>query len=217
MRPSEELVDAELIRRIIDGDENAFSVLHDRHAASLLIYVHKRTGSLDEAQTVVQDTWLKVSQHIGELREPEKFLGWMFRIAYQLIVDLYREHRKDIKFLPLSRIADVDKALEDAAIIAHRNAEQKSVNNDLKVSLPMAIAELPDSEQVPLCLQMNGMTHKEIAQKLDITEGAVNNRLARARRKVKVLILKLNEGPKSHKPSYSKAPGEIRGGGVTPV
>lgn len=100
MGPGESLSDAELIRRIIDGDENAFSVLHDRHVASLIAYSHKRTDDSDDAQTVVQETWLKVSQHIGELREPEKFPRWIFRIAYQLIVDLHREHRKDIKSYP---------------------------------------------------------------------------------------------------------------------
>ena len=217
MRPSEELVDAELIHQIIDGNGNAFSVLHNRYKANLLAYVRKRTGNFDDAQTIVQETWLRVSQHIGELREPEKFLGWIFRIAYQLIVNMHREHRKDIKFLSLSRIADMDKALEEAAIIAHQIAEQKSVNSDWKVSLPMAIAELPNSERLPLLLQMNGMSHKEIAQKLNITEGAVNNRLARARRKVKVLILKMNEDPKSHKSSHSRALREIGREEVTPV
>ena len=216
MGPGESLSDTELIHRIIDGDENAFSVLHDRHAASLIAYAHKRTDDSDDAQTVVQETWLKVSQHIGELREPEKFPRWMFRIAYQLIVNMHREDQKRIQSASLSRISDAGNALEDAAVIEHRNAEQQSKNNDLKVSLSMAIAELPDSERLPLLLQMDGMSHKEIAQKLDITEGAVNNRLARARRKVKILtpkIIKTIEGAKPHKPSHSKAPGEIRGGG----
>ena len=189
VRASEKLGDAELIRRIIDGDGNAFSVLHDRYKTSLLSYTSKRTGNLDDAQTVAQETWFKVSQHIGKLREAEKFSSWLFRIAYQLSVDLHREHQKRIKSLSFSRFSDVDKALEDAAVIEHRIAEQQSDNNDLQTNLLTAIAGLPDSERLPLLLQMEGMSYKEIAQEINITEGAVNNRLARARAKVKVLKL----------------------------
>ena len=215
MRPSEELNDAELIGRIIDGDEHAFSVLHDQYKVKLLSYAAKRASNLDDAQTVVQETWIRVFQHIGELREAEKFSSWMFRIAYQLSVNMHREGQKRIRSVSLSRISDEGKVLEEAAVIEHRNAEQQSQNNDLKVSLSTAIAELPDSERLPLLLQMDSMTHKEIAQKLNITEGAVNNRLARARAKVKVLILKTTEGPKPHKSSHSKAPGKSGRGGNT--
>ncbi len=198
MRPSEELNDTELIGQIIDGDENAFSVLHDRYKVKLLSYAVKRTANLDDAQTLVQETWLKVFQHIAELREAEKFSRWMFRIAHQLNVDLHRKHQKRIESISLSRVSDADKALEEAAIIRHRNAEQRAENSDLWGSLIMAIGRLPDSERLPLFLQMNGMSYREIAQKLAITEGAVSNRLARARAKVKVLIPKMTEGAKRH-------------------
>lgn len=216
MGPCKELSDAELICRTIDGDEDAFLVLYDRYAASLLAYVHKRTNNLDDVQTVVQETWLKASQHIGELREPEKFPRWMFRIAYQIIVNMHRENQKRIQSVSFSPLSDAGKALVNAAVIEHRNTEQQSENSDLQVDLRIAIMKLPDSERLPLLLQMDGMSYREIAQEMDITEGAVTNRLARAREKIKILILEMIEDAKPYKPSYSKTP-EKSGGGVTPV
>ena len=77
-------------------------------------------------------------------------------------------------------------------MLAHRRDEQRQELDDLQDRLAMAIDELPHSEREPLLLQMNGMSHKEIAQVLDLGKAVVNNRLARARNRLKSLVLKTN-------------------------
>ena len=80
-------------------------------------------------------------------------------------------------------------ALEGAAVLAHRLAEQLAVHEAQKAQLFEAIAKLPNSQRRVLLLQAEGKSYKEIAQELKVSEVDVNNWLARGRAKVKMLML----------------------------
>jgi RNA polymerase sigma-70 factor (ECF subfamily) len=188
MRAGEKLSDAELVLQILEGDDNAFSLLHSRYETCLLSYAFKRMGNQEDAQDIVQETFIEVAQHLQKLREPQKFANWMFGIASRLIAGRYRERQKQVDCISLSRCANETEASDVAAVLAHRHDEQQQELVDLQEMLAIAIGQLPDSERKPLLLQMSGMSHKEIAQALGIGNVAVNNRLARARNKLRSLV-----------------------------
>ena len=73
--------DAELVVRILEGDNNAFSLLHSRYETRLLSYAFKKVGNQEDAQDIGQETFIEVAQHLQKLREPQKFANWMFGIA----------------------------------------------------------------------------------------------------------------------------------------
>ena len=208
--------DSELVRRVLAGEERAFSLLCKRHNTRLFSYVCEQTGDWHDAQDVVQETYVKVFENLGELRESKKLRSWMLRIAHRLSMDMHRDKEKRIGNISLDRIPNEANVLEVASVIEHRRGKQREEYRGFEEGLFRAIAKLPESERETLLLQIDGMSHKKIAQVLDITEAAVNGRLARARKKVEVHLLE-NDSDTPNKPSDSKDPRENRGGGNTCV
>jgi RNA polymerase sigma factor (sigma-70 family) len=117
----------------------------------------------------------------------KKFYRWLCRIAYQLIVDAYREKSKRVEFISLFDVSD-EKILEIAAVREHGRAEQLAERKELVAKLREAIAKLPESQRRALLLQAKGKSHKEIAQELKVSVTDVNNWLARGRAKLRVLF-----------------------------
>ena len=116
----------------------------------------------------------------------------MFGIASRLIARRYRERQKQVECISLSRCTNEAEASDVAAVLAHWRDEQRRELDDLRDRLEIAIDQLPDSEREPLLLQINDMSHKKIAQALGLSEAVVNNRLARARKRLKSLVPKAN-------------------------
>lgn len=186
--------DAELVDRILNGDHDAFGALYNRYATRVLTYAVKRTRNQEDAQDIVQETFLKVFQHLPNLRETGKFSTWMFGIAFKLCVDTLRQGQRHPECTSLSRVSDEAIALEAAAIIAERNTVQQATNRWLVERLRKVLAQLRDSERLLLHLKLKGISSKEIAKILGLTEAAVKNRLKRARKNVKILMLKGDSG-----------------------
>jgi len=193
MRAGEKSSDAELVRQVLKGDKNAFSRLYSRHETSLLSFAFNKMRNHEDADDIVQETFVAIWQNLRELKDPQKFPNWMFRIASQLIARKYRERQKLIECLSLSRDANEAEVSNVAAVFAHRRDEQQQELVDMRDRLARAIEQLPDSERQPLLLRLNGMSHKEIAQELGLSEAVVNNRLARGRKRLKSLVQKLTE------------------------
>ena len=206
MRVGEESSDAELVRQTLAGDNGAFSLLHARYEARLFSYAFKKTGDREDAQDIVQETFIEVAQCLRKLDRPEKFASWMFVITSRLIARRYRKRQKQVECISFSHRVDAAEAFEVAAEFVHRYAEQQAEITDLLDEFEIAIDRLPDSLREPLRLRNADMSYREIAQTLGITGNAVKRRLARARKMLATLIL---VDDNRYKSSYSDAPGNM--------
>ena len=193
MRVGEKSSDAELVRQVLKGDKNTFSLLYSRHETSLHSFAFNKMHNHEDAKDIVQETFVAIWQNLRELKDPQKFPNWMFGIASRIIAKKYRERQKLIECLSLSRDANEAEVSNVAAVFAHRRDEQHQELVDMRDRLARAIEQLPDSERQPLLLRLSGMSHKEIAQELGLSEAVVNNRLARGRKRLKSLVHKLTE------------------------
>ena len=185
MRADDKSENAELIRKILDGDETAFSWLCAKYEERLHSYVLKRVTNRDDAQEIVQDVFFRVAQSVETLKMPEKLLNWMFSIASQLIVARYRENRTHLEYTSVDGISE---SHEEVSLTAHRASKPQTEQDELLEIVSRAIDLLPDLDRRAISLQLDGMSHREIAQELGVTEAAVKHRLARARRKVRELV-----------------------------
>ena len=139
----DERSDAELVHQTLEGDENAFQVLHGRYSAHVFAYAYNRTGDPDDAQTVVQDTFLKAYQNLEGLKDNGKVANWMFRIAFQLCAGMHRERRKQIEYISLSEVSRDAEPLEVAkvtALIEHQKTETRAEHLDLEERVLQVIA-----------------------------------------------------------------------------
>lgn len=190
MRVSEKSSDAELVRQVLEGDKDAFSLLYSRYETSLRSFAYNKMRNQEDAQDIVQETFVDISQNLWRIKKPEKFANWMFRIASQLIARKYRERQRQIECLSLSGCTNEAEVSDVAAVLAHRRDEQRQELDDMWDRLSRAVEQLPDSERLPFLLRLRGMRHKEISQELGLSGAIVNNQLARARKRLKSLVLK---------------------------
>ena len=204
MRVDDKSSDAELVRQTLAGDDNAFSLLDRRYNTRLLSYAFGKMRNREDAQDIVQETFTEAFQCLRKLKRPEKFAGWMYVIASRLITKTYRKRQKQVDCMSFSHYGDEAEVLEAAATHAHRRVEQRAEITDLLGELEIAIDRLPDSLREPLRLWNTGMSYREVAQTLGITENAVKRRLTRARKKLTTLV-----DDKPHEPSHSKVLGNI--------
>ena len=94
------LSDAQLVCNYISGDENALSILINRHQSRLYGFIFSKIQDRDAANDVFQDTFIKVIRTLkrGNYNEQGKFLPWVMRISHNLIIDYFRKNSRMPKF-----------------------------------------------------------------------------------------------------------------------
>lgn len=160
--------DAACVRRWQRGDLAAASIVIQRHEAMVYAAAYRVIGDHAAAEDVCQDTFLKAHTQIQTLQQPGAFPGWVRRIATRTAIDELRRR-------PTTELADdeMDRAPGPAEEVEAR---------DVLDRLREQIAALPPPQRsaVVLC-DVEGLSIREAAQQLDISEGAVKMRLSRAR------------------------------------
>lgn len=157
--------DSALIRRFLDGDEGAFRALYQRHTPRLRMVIVRLLGARrDDADDVVQETWMRGCRGIHGFNGEAKFSTWLTTIGVRAVYS--RFSRSSLDEGPM---------MDDLP---------EPVRNDpgLSVDLERAIAQLPDHQRAVVVLHdVEGFTHQEIARQLGIASGTSKATLSRAR------------------------------------
>jgi len=162
--------------RLARREESALEDAYAAYGPSLLAYLRRYVGP-DEAEDVLQRTFLDVWRHSSGYQPAHRFSTWLFTIAHRRAVDTLRARRH--------RVVDVEAARdlvgEDGRETAERYAEAAEVR--------AALARLPEHEREALELTYYaGLTQREIAAHLDVPIGTVKARTSRATRRLGALM-----------------------------
>jgi RNA polymerase sigma-70 factor, ECF subfamily len=163
------LADADVVARVLAGDDDAYEALVRRHQDS--IYRHARGMGLDHDTSLdlVQDAFVKAYTRLGDCHEPERFGAWLFRIARNLCVDHVRNVRQST--VPLSSLADAQEIPDD----------NHGPSDDLE-AVGTALERLSPALREAFLLKHDaGYTYEEIAALTDASPSAVKMRVHRAR------------------------------------
>jgi RNA polymerase sigma-70 factor (ECF subfamily) len=167
--------DRELVEIVLSsGDEDAFRELYRRHTPRLYQLVLRiLAGSEPDAEDVVQETWLRASQRISAFRWEAKLGTWLTAIG----INLCRERlRKSGRFPTVELAPEIEPGL------------QVSSSGEW-IDLERAIEVLPDGYRAVLLLHdVEGYTHEEIGEFLEIAVGTSKSQLSRARRTLRALL-----------------------------
>lgn len=149
--------ESETIERVLGGERDAFDGLLARHSAPLLATLRARLRDREDARDVLQETWLRAYERLGELRDRTRLRSWLLTIALNLV----RARRKRAPELAL----DGDEPCAPAGEGEHEHEEL--------AELRARIAELPARQREVVDLRVNQeLSHAEIAALLGITEEA---------------------------------------------
>lgn len=170
------VTDAVLIRKYIGGNEEALSVLIDRHQQRIYSFIYSKVYSKDIAEDIFQDTFIKVIRTLkkGAYNEEGKFLPWVMRIAHNLVIDHFRRNKRLPKFEHNGDF-NIFTVLSDSEL----NAEKQLIRQQTESDLQQLIEQLPKDQLEVLVMRMyQDMSFKEIAEKTGVS---INTSLGRMR------------------------------------
>lgn len=86
--------DEELMRRTQEGDKQAFSLLYERYSQSVLSYLYRMLGNVEDVESIGQEVFLRAFRFAATYRYPQKFSTWLFTIARNLAINNSRRRRR---------------------------------------------------------------------------------------------------------------------------
>lgn len=171
------LSDAELLRRHVGGEREAFGELFRRHRGRLWAVAVRTLGDPEDAAEAVQDAMIKAYQAAGSFRGGSAVTTWLHRIVVNACLDRIRASGRR----PTVPLADDDAVAIPAADGADHDPQQAA----LRLSVHRALAELPfDQRAVLVYVDMLGYPVEEVAAILKVRPGTVKSRASRARKRL---------------------------------
>jgi RNA polymerase sigma-70 factor (ECF subfamily) len=172
------VVSREMVDRARDGDDEAFGVIVETYRDRLFGLALGIVRNRDTAEDVVQEAFIKAYKNLKRFRGEASIYTWLYRIAVNTAHNHLRKR---------SRTGGVD--FDDVApFIEARglNPADSAANTELGEAIESAVSQLPPRQQEVFILHyFEQMTHREIADTLGVTEGAVKANFFHAVQKLK--------------------------------
>jgi RNA polymerase sigma-70 factor (ECF subfamily) len=168
--------DALLVKNYVAGDENALTILINRHQSKIYGFIYSKLSDRDISDDIFQDTFIKVIKTLksNSYNEEGKFLPWVMRIAHNLIIDHYRRNKK----MPMYRETE-DFSIFSIMSDNMPNIESQLITSQVENDLRKLIEELPAEQKEVLMMRMyQDLSFKEISE---MTGVSINTALGRMR------------------------------------
>lgn len=181
--------DETLMNRFKRGDSSAMDELVRRYEKPLFSFLWRMQGNGADIQDIFQDVWLRVIAKSRDFRQ-ERFKGWVFRIAHNLVIDASRRRRKVVSLdEPRLGEGNYDGTLADTLASREPGPVSRVNGHDIRQAIDRALAELPKKQREVLIMRMESeLTFREIAEILDIPLNTCLARMQYALSKMRTLL-----------------------------
>ncbi len=174
--------DVQLIRRILSGDDEAFSTLVQKHQKGVHALVWRKVNDFQYAEEITQDTFLQAYKKLSTLKNPNQFAGWLYVIANRLCINWLQRHKPAMQSLEDTPVAEIEESSYIRYASEQREAEDTEYRHEIAQRL---LSKLPESERTVVTLYYLGeMTAKEISKFLGVSVNTITSRLRRARERL---------------------------------
>lgn len=169
------------IEALRSGDREEFSRLVDEYSGPIYRLGLRMLGREQDAEDVLQNTFLKVMQHIGGFEGRSSLSTWIYRIAANEALMMLRRIRPEVNLEDQGN-EDFDDFTPVQFVDWGSLPEDKLLTGEAKNILDRAIQSLPESLRVVFILRdIEGLSIKETSEALNLTETNIKTRLLRAR------------------------------------
>jgi RNA polymerase sigma-70 factor (ECF subfamily) len=168
-----------LIKRSQRGDEGAMEKIYEHYKRPLFNLAYRYTFDRLAAEDLLQDIFIKIFSHLGEVDRDETFVAWMYRIALNTCYSYLRSRRsRDGHSISLS---EIEGKKEEAVYDGHEES--------LAGPLDEAVRKLPEKLRAVFMLHdVQGHTHEEIGRMLGFTVGTSKSQLFKARMRIRAFL-----------------------------
>ena len=179
---SDEISNSELVRKSQLGDKAAFEQLVIRHQDLVFSLAYKLTGNREMANDVAQEAFIRAWKAIEKFRGDSTFSTWIYRITVNTAWTLRKKAKKH-------NTLNIDDTYEPIVIDEKKDPELVAINSDLSSVLVNALDKIPIEQRIIVELKnIEGRSHTEIADYLDISVTAAKVRLHRAHQKLRQIL-----------------------------
>ncbi len=170
-----QVADSDLVRRALDGDDDAFSAIVARYQKRAFWIAFHLVGRVEDARDVTQEAFLRLHRGLGQYDFARNFSTWFHRILTNLAIDHLRKHRHAAGAASLEDFAGGFADGQETASTLVERAERRALVQKVLEDLD------PRFRAVLVMRDLHGMASQEIAPILGITHSTVRWRLHRAR------------------------------------
>ena len=185
-RPAVELSDEALTEKAKDGSKAAYEELVRRYMRGAYSFAYQIVGDVEVARDLSQDVFIKIYQSLDTYKSGSRFFPWFYRILRNHCLN-YKRRGKIISWLSLSDDHSMREA--EQADMRSRIHEDSIEENEYSRVLHKAMTKLPEKQRMVVILHgIEGLSQKETAEVLGITEGTVRSRFFYAREHLQKII-----------------------------
>jgi len=160
-----------IIKGCLAGDRRDQELLYRRHSAKLYAVCLQYSGNDEEARDILQEGFIKIFENLRNYKHEGSFEGWMRKIVVNTALEKFRSRHN------LFRVDDIDTISEPEA-----DPDTEDYSGLEAMELLFIIRELPPKYRMVFNLYaIEGYSHKEIGDMLNISEGTSKSNLSRAR------------------------------------
>jgi RNA polymerase sigma-70 factor (ECF subfamily) len=182
--------DVVAVARARGGDSEAFRQLVERHSRSVYRIAFRITGRAEDAEDVVQETFLKAYRQLDRFEERASFGTWLHRIAWNCSVDLLRARPKREQAEETETLDQLGSSSPATATsLGSPSPERLMASVQVGDRVKAAMAKLSALERAAFVMRhYEGRTIDEISRALDIRENAAKHSIFRAVRKMRIAL-----------------------------
>ena len=175
--------DVELVHRILDGDDSAFSELVKKYQKPVHALVWRKIGDFHIAEEITQDTFLKAYQKLPTLKKPQRFTSWLYVIAANNCKMWLRKKRLQTESIEETDSAILEKATYSRYVIEEHEQTTAEAKREVVKRL---LAKLQESDRTVITLHYFGdMSAADIGAFLGVSVNTIKSRLRRAQQRLK--------------------------------
>jgi RNA polymerase sigma factor (sigma-70 family) len=169
--------DASLVVETLRGNREAFGQIVGRYQTLICSLAYSGTGSLSESEDLAQETFIVAWKQLANLREPQKLRSWLCGIARNLIYDALKKQGREP-----SHAAETLEVIEQSPAPGPQ-PHDLTVSNEEAAILWRSLERIPETYREPLVLfYREHQSIEAVAEKLELTEDNVKQRLSRGRK-----------------------------------
>lgn len=198
--------EAMIVRKVLQGDVNAFEKLVTEYEKAVYAIAQRMTGNPEDAADMTQETFIKAYNSLSSFRGDSKFSVWLYRIANNVCLDFLRSRSRRPTVSLSTEDDDGEETQIDIAdesqspeLLLESSLTRDAVRRGLD-SLP------PDYKQILLLREIQGLSYEEIAAALGIESGTVKSRIFRARKRLCTFLIEDGNIPEF------RSSGKMKGG-----
>ncbi len=182
--------DQAIVKRVLAGDHDAFSILVDRYQNRIYSVVHNYVSNQEDALDVTQDAFVKAFSKLKSFDAASSFYTWMYRVAINTSIDFLRKRKsRPAESLDDEKFSEV--GFEPESKDPSADPERVATRREQARILRSAISQLSDKLRPVIVLHdVEGLSQDEVADVLRVPVGTVKSRVSRARAELRNALRK---------------------------